>query len=89
MIVQLVASPEREADPKEPIKLLEVNQDTTAEGIRPVFFGPHAASGIFYSSVIIEVTPEEYDRIQRDPASLPNGCQLGHEFARPEPAGRE
>src|SRR6185437_13712270 len=38
LIVQLLASPEREADPTEPIKLLEVNQDTTGDGIRPVFF---------------------------------------------------
>lgn len=86
LIVRLVTSPEREADPSEPIKLLEVNHDTTADGIRPVFFGPHAASGIFYPSVIVEVTPEEFDQIRRDPASLPNGWRLDHEFAKPAAA---
>jgi hypothetical protein len=88
LIVQLLASPEREADPKEPVKLLEVNQYTTADGIHPVFFGPHAASGILYPSVIIEVTPSEYEQIQRDPASLPNGWRLGREFAKATPAGQ-
>lgn len=88
IIVQLVASPELEADPKEPIKLLEVNQNTTEDGIRPVFFGPHTSSGIFYPSVIVEVTPGEYQHIQRDPASLPNGWRLGPELARPVPAGQ-
>jgi hypothetical protein len=86
LIVQLVASPEREADPTEPIKLLEVNQNTTASGIHPLFFGPHAASGIAYPSVIVEVTPDEYDQIRRGPRLLPNGWRLGHEYARPAAA---
>jgi len=87
LIIQLLASPDQERDPKEPVKLLEVNQNTTADGIHPVFFGPHAASGIFFPSAIIEVTPGEYEEIQRDPASLPNGWRLGREFARAAPAG--
>jgi hypothetical protein len=82
IIIQLVASPDKEADPKESIKLLEVNQNTTGNGIHPVFFGSHAASGIFYPSVIIEVTPEQYEQIQQDPTSLPNGWRPGREFAR-------
>jgi hypothetical protein len=89
VIVQLVASPEREADPKEPIKLLELNENTTTHGIQPVFFGPHAASGIFFPSVIIEVTPYEFEQIQRDPSTLPNGWRLGQEFARTVPAGQQ
>jgi hypothetical protein len=88
LIIQLVASSDREQDSKEPIKLLEVNQNTTADGVRPVFFGPHTASGIFYPSAIIEVTPNEYEEIQHDPASLPNGWRLGREFARAAPAGQ-
>ena len=43
----------------EPIKLLEVNQDTIPSGIVPLHFGPVPESGINYDSVIIEVTPEE------------------------------
>ena len=88
LIVQLLTSPEREADEKEPIKLLEVNENTTAEGIRPLFFGAHPASGIFYPSVIIEVTPGEYEQIQASPELLPNGWRLGQEFAKPVPVGR-
>ena len=88
LIIQLVASSEREADPKEPIKLLEVNQYTTMDGIHPVFFGPHTGSGVFYPSVIVEVTPEEYEQIQRDPASLPNGWKLGPELHRAATAGQ-
>jgi len=82
LIVQLVAAPEKEQDPKEPIKLLEVNRDTTASGIVPVFFGPHAASGTFYPSIIIDVTPEEFERIQRDSSTLPNGWRIGREFGK-------
>jgi hypothetical protein len=87
-IIQLLASPEREVDPREPIKLLEVNPNTTASGIHPLFFGPHAAGGIFYPSVIVEVTPAEYEQIQRDADLLPNEWRLGHDFARPAPAAQ-
>lgn len=89
VVVRLVASADREADPKEPIKLLEENQNTTSDGIHPVFFGAHAAAGIFYPSVIVEVTPDEYEQIQRDPALLPNGWQLGLEFGRVAPVGQQ
>jgi hypothetical protein len=85
-IVRLLAAPAQESDPKEPVKLLEVNENTTAEGVRPVFFGPHPDGGIFCSSVIVEVTPEEYDRIRRDPSLLPNNWRLGEELGRPSPA---
>jgi hypothetical protein len=86
LIIRLLASTDQEADPKEPIKLLEVNRNTMADGIHPVFFGPHTGSGIFYPSIIVEVTPDEYVQIHRNPASLPNGWRLGAEFARPAPA---
>jgi hypothetical protein len=88
-IIRLLAfSSEQEEDPREPVKLLEVNPATTAVGIRPVFFGPHAASGIFYPSVIVEVTPEEYRQIRGKSLPLPNGWQLNHEYAKPAPAGQ-
>jgi hypothetical protein len=81
LIVQLV-SPGREGDPKEPIKLLEVNSDTSADGIVPLAFGARPDAGITFPSVIVDVTPEEYEKIKGDPASLPNGWQLGHEFQK-------
>lgn len=81
-IFRLLADTQLESDPKEPVKLLEVNRDTTADGIRPVFFGPHPGSDILYPSVIVEVTPEEFDGIQRGETKLPNDWRLGPELPR-------
>ncbi len=78
-----VVAPGREANESEPIKLLEVNRDTSMSGILPIHFGPHASSGIFYPSVIIEVRPEEYEQIVRGQLALPDGWMLGDEFPRP------
>ncbi|HEY7118345.1 MAG TPA: hypothetical protein VH475_17280 [Tepidisphaeraceae bacterium] len=79
-IVRLLAPEGHENDPAEPIKLLEVNQNTTAHGIIPVHFGPHSASGICYPSMIVEVTPKEFEQIRQDPTRLPNEWRLGGEF---------
>ena len=78
----LLAAPEVEADPEEPIKLLEVNEAATANGIVPVFFGPHAKSGMIYPSLIVEISPEEYQEILRDPSTLPHGWRLGEIIER-------
>ena len=78
----LLASPAVEADPEEPIKLLEVNEAAVANGIVPVFFGPHAPSGMLYPSLIVEITPEEYEQILRDPSLLPHGWRLGDAIER-------
>lgn len=79
-----VNAPGRETDNSEPIKLLEVNRDTTLQGIVPIPFGPHAASGIYFPSVIIEIRPEEYDRVVAGDLTLPDDWVLGSEIARPE-----
>ncbi len=71
-----------EEAPGNPIKLLEANEDTTAEGIIPIFFPPDAASGVSYPSVVIEVTPAEYEEIRQRQLSLPNGWRLGEEIER-------
>src|SRR5215471_4160840 len=62
-----------ESSPKEPIKLLEVNANTIASGIMPLKFDAAPASGIDYPSVIVEVTPAEYERIKKNELPLPNG----------------
>ncbi len=67
----------------EPIKLLEVNADTVASGIVPLHFGAAPASGIPYPSIIIEVTPEEFDKIQSNAMKLPEGWKIGEELPRP------
>ena len=71
----------------EPIKLLEVNANTPETGIMPLYFGPVPASGIPYASVIIEVSPNEFDKIKSNELKLPNGWAIGEEIARPAVAG--
>jgi len=67
----------------EPIKLLEVNADTVASGIMPLHFGPAPASGAPYPSIIIEVTPDEFAKIQSNEMKLPDGWKIGQEIPRP------
>jgi hypothetical protein len=68
----------------EPIKLLEVNENTIASGIMPLGFDPVPAHGIPYSSVIVEVTPGEFESIQRKELALPQGWTLGPLVPRPD-----
>lgn len=60
-IVRLLADEEREASASEPIKLLEVNKLTVPAGVQPVYFGSHPASGAVYPSVVVEITPDEFN----------------------------
>jgi hypothetical protein len=83
-IFRLTGSAEVEARPVEPIKLLEVNANTVASGVLPVQFGPAPASGIPYPSVIVEVSPEEFQRIQTQELKLPKGWLLGEEMPKPQ-----
>jgi hypothetical protein len=76
-IYSIHSRPEREAEPGEPIKLLEVNQDTIPSGIMPLGFDAVPASGFPYPSVIIEVTPEEMLKIRARELLLPHGWILG------------
>lgn len=62
-------------DRLEPIKLLEVNPNTPPAGIVPVAFG--TVNGVPYPSVVVEVTPDEYDRLAEGELSLPAGWVLG------------
>jgi len=82
-IFRLTGSAEVEARHFEPIKLLEVNANTVPSGVLPVQFGPAPASGIPYASVIVEVSPEEFDKIQTYELKLPNGWRLGEEMPKP------
>jgi hypothetical protein len=75
-----------ENQPAEPIKLLEVNQNTVASGIMPIQFDAVPQSGIHYPSVIIEVTPEEYQQILKRELLLPRGWRIGYEIPKPNGA---
>ncbi len=72
-IIRYKNSPRIEAKPEEPIKLLEVNQYTIPTGIMPLRFAALPNRGIHYTTVIVEVTPEEYRRIQSRELTLPDG----------------
>jgi len=82
-VIRLTRRAEVESLPAEPIKLLEVNAKTIPCGVLPVSFGPAPASGILYPSVIVEVSPEEFAKIQSQELQLPEGWSLGEEFPKP------
>ncbi len=67
----------------EPIKLLEVNADTVPAGIYPVYFRPRAEQGIPYPSVVVDVTPDEFDRLRASELVLPDGWHVGEVIPRP------
>jgi len=74
-IYSAYASVGAENDASQPIKLLEVNEDTIPTGIVPLRFGPLPERGIPFSSTIIEVTPEEFEKIQSGELRLPEGWE--------------
>jgi len=56
--------PLHDQDPNEPIRLLEVVEGALECGIVPIAFTPDPDHGIEYPSVIVEVSPTEFDKIQ-------------------------
>jgi hypothetical protein len=72
-IMRIVTSGEE--SPAEPVNLLEVNRDTTPSGIVSITFGP--VEGVPFPSVVVEVTPDEYEKLTRNQLSLPAGWKLG------------
>jgi hypothetical protein len=73
-IIQVVA--EEEDSTEEPVKLLEINPETSPSGIIPIAFGPNPPEYPF-PSVIIEVTEAEFESIQSGRMHLPAGWRLG------------
>jgi hypothetical protein len=69
-----------ESDSLRPVKLLEVNPMTIEAGISPVGMTADPAHGIFHSSVVVEITPDEFDRLNRGELQLQHGWQLGEEL---------
>jgi len=86
-VFRVTGSAEAEVRPTEPIKLLEVNENTVPSGIMPLQFGPSPAAGLHYSSIILEVTPDEYQKIQTEELTLPHGWKVGDLI--PKPSDRE
>jgi hypothetical protein len=75
-IIRLIAEQEQET---EPIKLLEVNPETSPAGVLPIVFGA-APPQVPFPSVIVEVTEEEFEDIRAGRLSLPQGWRLGDEL---------
>lgn len=86
-IFRIAGSAEVEFRPTETIKLLEVNENTVPSGVMPIQFGPSPASGLNYPSVIVEVTPDEFDRIQTHQLELPQGWRVGELIPKPPTEG--
>ena len=73
--VYRIAKPDGEDGPDEPIKLLEVNVSTVPVGIVPIYFGPSAENP--FPTIIVEITPDEYQQLQSRKLSLPDDWQVG------------
>ncbi|MDB5350932.1 MAG: hypothetical protein JWN86_2179 [Planctomycetota bacterium] len=85
-VFRVTGTPEVEVRATEPIKLLEVNENTVPSGIMPIQFGPSPASGFHYASLILEVTPDEFRKIRDQELKLPHGWTVGNLIPRP-PSG--
>jgi hypothetical protein len=88
-VFRITASSDIEVSPNEPIKLLEVNENTVPSGILPIQFGPAPAVGLHFSSIILEVTPDEFEKIQADELKLPAGWVVGELIPRPPAEQRQ
>lgn len=80
---------EAEANAREPIKLLEVNAATVSSGVMPLHFAAVPSMGIPYPSVIVEVTPDEYKRIEKKELSLPKNWLTHQELPKAAPSMAE
>lgn len=73
-VFHMKSSVEIESAPLDPIKLLEVNENSTPTGVMPLYFGPiPTRSGISFPTIILEVTPDEFKRIETHELKLPDG----------------
>jgi hypothetical protein len=88
-IIRFTDHADIELDPAEPIKLLEVSESTVEAGAMPIYFGPAPEAGIHFPSVIVEVTPDEYRRIQNLELQLPEGWRFAVPIPRTAAAANE
>lgn len=73
--------PFNELDPNDPIKLLEVVEGTIERGIEPVGFAADPARGIEYPSIVVEISPAEYEGIPQPDGKIGfDGWTVGREL---------
>lgn len=82
-IFRLSGTAEAESCPDEPIKLLEVNESSIPSGIMPLRFDAAPGRGIHWPSVIVEVTPAEFEKIRSRELALPDGWNIGDLLPKP------
>ena len=69
-----------ESDAQGSVKLLEVNPLTAETGVMPIGLPADPSRGIPYPTVIVEVSPGEFERLVSGELRLPRGWTLGHEL---------
>lgn len=72
--------PADDQNPDDPIKLLEVVEGTIERGIEPIAFTADPARGIEYPSVIVEISPTEYESFRREGKLGYDGWTIGREL---------
>ena len=88
-IIRFSGSADVQLQAAEPIKLLEVNTNTVPSGVLALGFDAVPSAGIHFPSVIIEVTPAEFDKIQAKELKLPQGWEIQEgELLRPVDTSR-
>jgi hypothetical protein len=86
-VAATLAQAHREADPKTntvkyfpggpPIRLIEVSSEAPTTGeILPFEFPEDRANGVVYSSIVVLLSPEEWDDVQNGALPLPTGWDL-------------
>ena len=67
----------------EPLKLLEVNEDTVPVGLLPIRFQARVVKERWYPPIVIyEITPEEYEEVKNGQLQLPTDHQIKKIFER-------
>jgi len=73
--------PINEQEPDEPIKLLEIVDGTLERGLEPISFSSDPERGINYPSIIIEISPKEYQNVCEGKLNLNDrGWKIGYEL---------
>ncbi|WP_419806494.1 hypothetical protein [Terriglobus sp.] len=65
----------------EPIKLLEVVEGAVEAGVMPIYVRPDAKNGIPFASVIVELSPAEYETFCNTPVIPGENWSVGQELA--------
>ncbi|MFO0949177.1 MAG: hypothetical protein U1D30_25245 [Planctomycetota bacterium] len=83
-IFELVDDPNSENPTDVPLKFLEINADAppSVGPLTPLYFSAVPGSGIHYPSAILEITPDEFQKIIANQLELPNGWRIGNEYQK-------